>query len=167
LLIGTPLLWWVFIPMLLWLAWHWFTTRDWRAGAIWLAFAAGWLVWFQDLKRTMFLFYMAPLLPFMVFGVTMALGAVFGPVARQASFRDSWHRLDLPRSWIDVLPWVGDVAWGAPTARLGRRRVLGSYAVSVYLAFVIVDFAWMYPVLTGGPLSTSAWNARMWLPSWI
>ena len=33
LLIGTPLLWWAFVPMLLWLAWHWATTRDWRAGA--------------------------------------------------------------------------------------------------------------------------------------
>ena len=31
LLIGTPLMWWAFVPMLLWLAWHWFTTRDWRA----------------------------------------------------------------------------------------------------------------------------------------
>ena len=49
--------------MLLWLAWHWFTTRDWRAGAVWVAFIAGWLVWFQNLDRTMFLFYMAPLVP--------------------------------------------------------------------------------------------------------
>ena len=63
LLIGTPLLWWAFIPVLLWLAWHYLTTRDWRAAAVWVAFAAGWLVWFQDLKRTMFLFYMAPLRP--------------------------------------------------------------------------------------------------------
>ncbi len=68
LLIGTPLMWWAFVPMLLWLAWHWFTTRDWRAGAVWVAFVAGWLVWFQNLKRTMFLFYMAPLVPFLIMG---------------------------------------------------------------------------------------------------
>jgi len=25
----------------------------------------------------------------------------------------------------------------------------------------------MFPILTGGPLSTPTWNAHMWLPSWI
>ncbi len=69
LLIGTPLMWWAFVPMLLWLAWHWATTRDWRAGAVWVAMLAGWAVWFQDLKRTMFLFYMAPLMPFLIIGL--------------------------------------------------------------------------------------------------
>jgi dolichyl-phosphate-mannose-protein mannosyltransferase len=79
LLIGTPLMWWAFAPMLLWLAWHWVTTRDWRAGAVWVAFIAGWAVWFQDLKRTAFLFYMAPLVPFLIMGVTLALGVMLGP----------------------------------------------------------------------------------------
>ena len=79
LLIGTPLMWWAFVPALLWLAWHWATTRDWRAGAVWVAFAAGWLVWFQDLKRTMFLFYIAPLVPFLIIAVTLALGVMLGP----------------------------------------------------------------------------------------
>ncbi len=82
LLIGTPLMWWAFVPVLLWLAWHWFTTRDWRAGAVWMAFAAGWLVWFPDLKRTMFLFYMAPLVPFLVLALTLALGTMLGPAVR-------------------------------------------------------------------------------------
>jgi len=142
LLIGTPLLWWVFIPMLLWLAWHWFTTRDWRAGAIWLAFAAGWLVWFQDLKRTMFLFYMAPLLPFMVLGVTMALGAVLGPPLRRTG------------------DWIRD-------RHSESRRMWGVAGAAAYLALVAVDFVWMFPIYTGGPLSTSSWDAHMWLPSWI
>ena len=74
LLIGTPLMWWAFVPMLLWLAWHWITTRDWRAGAVWVAFLAGWLVWFQNLKRTMFLFYMAPLVPFLIIGLDPGAG---------------------------------------------------------------------------------------------
>ncbi|TAM82131.1 MAG: phospholipid carrier-dependent glycosyltransferase, partial [Jatrophihabitans sp.] len=135
LLIGTPLLWWAFVPMLLWLAWHWFTTRDWRAGAIWMAFAAGWLVWFQDLRRTMFLFYMAPLVPFLVLGVTMALNAVLG---------------NSPRAMRSP----GRVRWGRA-------------AVAAYLALVAVDFAWMWPVLSGGLLTYDQWHAHMWLPSWV
>lgn len=142
LLIGTPLLWWAFVPMLLWLAWHWFTTRDWRAGAVWVAFAAGWLVWFQDLKRTMFLFYMAPLVPFLVIGVTLALGVMLGPGLRRTE--------DLDRD-----------------RRAARRRTWGIAGVSAYLALVIVDFAWMWPIFTGGLLTYDQWHAHMWLPSWV
>jgi dolichyl-phosphate-mannose-protein mannosyltransferase len=140
--IGTPLLWWAFVPMLLWLAWHWFTTRDWRAGAIWMAFAAGWLVWFQDLKRTMFLFYMAPLVPFLIFGVTLALGTMLGPALRR----------------------TGDAI---RDARAQRRRRWGIAGIVVFVTIVVLDFAWMFPIFTGGPLSSSSWHAHMWLPSWI
>ncbi len=72
-------MWWAFVPVLLWLVWHWLTTRDWRAAVVWVAMVAGWLVWFPDLKRTMFLFYMTPLIPFLILGVTLALGMIIGP----------------------------------------------------------------------------------------
>lgn len=142
LLIGTPLLWWAFVPMLLWLAWHYVTTRDWRAGAVWVAFLAGWAVWFQDLKRTMFLFYMAPLVPFLIIGLSLALGVMLGP-----SLRATGDRGRDARAW--------------------RRRRWGAAGVSVYLALVIVDFAWMWPVLTGALLTYDTWHAHMWLPSWV
>jgi dolichyl-phosphate-mannose--protein O-mannosyl transferase len=142
LLIGTPLLWWAFLPMLLWLAWHYVTTRDWRAAAVWVAFAAGWLVWFQDLKRTMFLFYMAPLLPFLVLGLTLALGTMLGPAPRRS----------------------GDVQ---RDERALRRRRWGIAGLATYLALVIADFVWMWPIFTGGLLTYDTWHAHMWLPSWV
>ncbi|MDP9092847.1 MAG: phospholipid carrier-dependent glycosyltransferase [Actinomycetota bacterium] len=142
LLIGTPLLWWAFVPMLLWLAWHWITTRDWRAGAVWVAFLAGWAVWFQDLKRTMFLFYMAPLVPFMIIGLTLGLGTVLGP-----SVRD-----------------FGDPGY---SRRGQRRRVWGAAGVAAFLALVIADFAWMWPLFIGSLESYNNWHAHMWLPSWV
>jgi dolichyl-phosphate-mannose--protein O-mannosyl transferase len=142
LLIGTPLMWWAFVPMLLWLAWHWLTTRDWRAGAIWVAFAAGWLVWFLNLKRTMFLFYMAPLVPFLVIGLTMAMGAMIGP----------------------ALPVLAD--FGQRYRGL-RRRYWGVAGAAVFLALVVADFVWMWPIFTGGLESYNDWHAHMWLPSWV
>jgi dolichyl-phosphate-mannose--protein O-mannosyl transferase len=142
LLIGTPILWWAFVPMLLWLAWHWLTTRDWRAGAIWVAFIAGWLVWFLNLNRTMFLFYMAPLVPFLIIGLTMALGAMVGPALPGRADADA-HRHAV------------------------RRRYWGVAGASTFLALVILDFAWMWPIFTGGLLSYNEWHAHMWLPSWV
>ena len=125
LLIGTPLLWWAFVPMLLWLAWHWFTTRDWRAAAVWIAFVAGWLVWFQDLKRTMFLFYMAPLVPFLVIGLTLALGvdARAGGPRRRPACADRARRRAAPvgRRGGRGLPRPGDRRLRLDVADLHRR----------------------------------------------
>ena len=142
LLLGTPLLWWGFVPMLLWLAWHWITRRDWRAAAIWVAFAAGWLVWFQDLGRTMFLFYMAPLVPFLILGLTLALGVLLGPSLQ-------------------------GVPAGEPFWRADRRRAWGIAGISTYLGLVVADFVWMWPLFTGGLLTYGEWHAHMWLPSWV
>ncbi len=144
LLIGTPLMWWAFVPMLLWLAWHWVTTRDWRAAAVWVAFAAGWLVWFQDLKRTMFLFYMAPLVPFLIIGLTLALGVMLGPALTRGADEDPYR-----------------------VRRAERRRLWGTAGISAYLGLVVVDFAWMWPIFTGGLLTYGQWHAHMWLPSWV
>jgi dolichyl-phosphate-mannose-protein mannosyltransferase len=142
LLIGTPLMWWAFVPALLWLAWHWLSTRDWRAGAVWVAFVAGWFVWFPDAKRTKFLFYMSPLVPFLIIAVTLALGVMLGPALR--------HTGDDVRD-----------------RRTYRRRHWGIAGVATYLGLVVVDFAWMWPIFTAGLLTYDTWHAHMWLPSWV
>ena len=147
LLIGTPLMWWAFVPMLLWLGWHWVTTRDWRAGAVWVGFAAGWLVWFQDLRRTMFLFYTAPLVPFLIIGLTLALGVLLGP--------------SVPATTTEAVRQ--DPAY----RRSVSRRRWGAGLVSVYVGLVIADFAYMWPIFTAGLLTYDQWHAHMWLPSWV
>jgi dolichyl-phosphate-mannose--protein O-mannosyl transferase len=40
--------------------------------------AAGWLTWFVNLDRTMFIFYMAPAVPFFVLAVVLVLQDVLG-----------------------------------------------------------------------------------------
>jgi len=157
LLLGTPLMWWAFVPMLLWLAWHWATTRDWRAATVWVAFIAGWLVWFWDLKRTMFLFYMAPLVPFLIIGVTLALGYLLGPALPPPPARDPDD--------LDADPYPTDEE--LHYERVRRRRAWGTAAVAAYLALVVVDFAWMWPLFTGGLRTYDEWHLHMWLPSWV
>ena len=47
-----------------------------------------------------------------------------------------------------------------------ERRSLGLIAVSCYVALVLTNFAWLFPVLTGQPISQTTWNMEIWLPSW-
>lgn len=78
LMVGTPTLWLVFAPAMLWLLWRIVARRDPAATTVAVGIAAGWLTWFVNLDRTMFIFYMAPVLPFFVIAVTLALQDVLG-----------------------------------------------------------------------------------------
>ena len=40
-------------------------------------------------------------------------------------------------------------------------------AVAGYLALVVINFAWLWPTLTGQLMTYDAWHARIWFPSWI
>jgi dolichyl-phosphate-mannose--protein O-mannosyl transferase len=59
---------------------------------------------------------------------------------------------------------LGDILY-QPT-RNRERRTLGMLVVCFYLAMAITNFAWLFPVLTGIPVSQETWNLQMWLPSW-
>jgi dolichyl-phosphate-mannose-protein mannosyltransferase len=139
LLLGTPILWWSFLPALVALAWFAISRRDWRAWTIWLGAAAGILPWFYyELDhRTMFTFYALPAEPFLVLAVAYVLGAMIGPAR-------------------------------APGTPLSDRRLFGTTAAAVYVTLVALTFAYFYPVYTGGILTYQHWYARMWLGSrWI
>ena len=99
--VGTPALWWAFAPAVLWAGWIALARRDWRGWAVLVAFAAGWLTWFSVPGRTMFIFYMTPLVPFLVIGVTLGLGAVLGagPGLRAAAARSAWSRSAATSRW--------------------------------------------------------------------
>ncbi|MBB3676595.1 dolichyl-phosphate-mannose--protein mannosyltransferase [Modestobacter versicolor] len=78
LMLGTPTLWFLFAPAMLWLLWRAVARRDPAAVTVGAAIAAGWLTWFVNLDRTMFIFYMAPAVPFFVLAVTLVLQDVLG-----------------------------------------------------------------------------------------
>ncbi|MBD0710765.1 MULTISPECIES: dolichyl-phosphate-mannose--protein mannosyltransferase [unclassified Streptomyces] len=77
--LGTPLLWWTACIALLYILWRWAFRRDWRAGAIACAVAAGWVPWFHYQERTIFYFYAVVFVPFLCLAVAMMLGAIVGP----------------------------------------------------------------------------------------
>ena len=48
-----------------------------------------------------------------------------------------------------------------------RRRMVGATVVGTYVAVVILNFAYLYPVLAAQTLTYDEWHARMWFSSWI
>ncbi|MFI8323332.1 dolichyl-phosphate-mannose--protein mannosyltransferase [Streptomyces sp. NPDC085529] len=77
--LGTPLLWWAACFALVYVLWRWAFRRDWRAGAIACAVAAGWVPWFLYQERTIFLFYAVVFVPYLCLAVAMMIGAIIGP----------------------------------------------------------------------------------------
>ncbi|WP_165987461.1 dolichyl-phosphate-mannose--protein mannosyltransferase [Streptomyces sp. YIM 98790] len=77
--LGTPVLWWAACAALAYLVYRWFFRRDWRAGALLCAVAAGYLPWLVYQHRTIFSFYAVVLVPFLCLAVAMLAGALLGP----------------------------------------------------------------------------------------
>ncbi|MFU8852980.1 dolichyl-phosphate-mannose--protein mannosyltransferase [Micromonospora sp. SL1-18] len=148
LLLGTPLLWWSFLPALAALAWLGLARRDWRAGAILLSVAAGLLPWFWFAldNRTMFSFYTAPAVPFLVLAVVYVLGAIATPAPAAAS--------------ATVPP---------PSAQdVSDRRLVGGIIAGAYVLLVALCFAYFYPIFVGRLMTYADWSARIWLDGrWI
>jgi dolichyl-phosphate-mannose-protein mannosyltransferase len=142
LLLGTPLLWWSFLPALGALVWFGIARRDWRAFAIGTVVAGGMLPWFWYAVtegRTMFSFYLLPAVPFLVLAVVYTLGAI-------------------------MTPPTGLVVGPART----DRQLIGTVVAGVFVMLVAICFAYFYPVFVGQLLPYEDWSARMWLgPRWI
>ena len=140
--IGTPLLWWGGALALLFclgwwltnlvgdLAFHRVPRRDWRAGAVLLGVAAGWLPWiwfYLHDNRTEFYYYAVAFLPFLAIAITLCIGLIIGP-----------------------------------TRAAPARRALGAVGVGAYLLAVLLNLAYLYPVLTAEVIPYSSWLSRMW-----
>lgn len=142
--IGNPAIWWVSIPALLFcLAW-WFTRRDWRAGAVLLMVAAGWLTWLPFLSRTKFDYYALEFEPFLIMCIVLCLGLIIGPAPGGRP---------------------GLVGRGSTARR--ARRVIGSAVAGVYTLGVVALFWYFYPILAGKVIPYQDWLSRMWYHGWI
>jgi dolichyl-phosphate-mannose-protein mannosyltransferase len=130
--IGTPVIWWgSIVALVICLGW-WLTHRDWRAGAVLVGVAAGWLPWFTYADRTQFYFYAVAFLPFLVLSITLCLG------------------------WLT----------GQARASVARRTVGAAFA-GAYMLGVLVNFAYIYPIIAAKIIPYSDWLRRMWYRGWI
>lgn len=144
-LVGTPALWWVALPVVAWGLWRWMVRRDWRYAAVLTGYGAALLPWFLTLDRQMYYFYAVVLAPFLVMAIALVLGDLLGPAQRA-----------VPRGPVGVF---------VPTVS-SERRSLGLLIVCLYLGLVIANFIWLWPILTALPISPGAWQNHLWLPSW-
>jgi dolichyl-phosphate-mannose-protein mannosyltransferase len=101
-----------------------------------VGYCAGWLPWFADIDRQMYFFYAATMAPFLAMAIALILGDILYPASRGS------------------------------LSQSRERRTLGLIVVSCYVALVVTNFAWLFPVLTGLPISQQTWNMEIWLPSW-
>ena len=54
-----------------------------------------------------------------------------------------------------------------PTDAAPRRRVLGATAVGTILMLAVAAAWFFYPIWTGEVIPYSAWQIRMWFPTWV
>lgn len=85
--VGTPVIWYAGIIALIGMGAWFAATRDWRAGTVLTAYLAGIVPWayfaIAD-RRTMFIFYALPSLPFMIIALALAAGLLIGRVTAPA-----------------------------------------------------------------------------------
>jgi len=140
LLLGTPVLWWAFIPALIAMTWFGISRRDWRPLAIGASIAAGILPWFYyDIAdhRTMYYFYALPAEPFLVLAVAYVLGCLINGRTRS------------PGRWLALTPQ--------------ERRRTAIIGAAVFVALVAVCFWIYYPIYVGDSIPYEHWYRRMLL----
>ncbi|WP_296144808.1 dolichyl-phosphate-mannose--protein mannosyltransferase [uncultured Corynebacterium sp.] len=136
-LFGTPAIWWLTVPILLWAAWAWITRKDRRVIIPLVAFSAGFLPWLAAFDRQMYFFYAAPLVPFTIVLIALALGEL--------------SKRGKQLNWVSR--YIGPIT-------------SGRLAVVVYLATVIGMFLYFSPILYGYRIPNGIYEQLMWLPSW-
>ena len=139
LLLGTPLLWWSFLPAMIGVGAFAISRRDWRASALFWGAFVGIVPWFiyEFSHRTMFYFYAVPALPFLVMAIVYLLGLLI-------------------RGRPGALIWRFD------------RRAFGSVMLGLYLLVIGWCFVYFYPIYVGEKITYADWFARMWLGErWI
>ena len=139
-LFGTPAIWWLVVPAVLWGLWSFIIRRN-RAFLIPLVgFAAGFLPWLAAFDRQMYFFYATAFIPFIIVLLALTLGQMVGRGA--------------PIKWR----WILCIAGGS------IRR--GTFAAACYLALVVAMFFYFAPILYGFIIPESWYQSMMWLPSW-
>jgi dolichyl-phosphate-mannose--protein O-mannosyl transferase len=158
--LGNPLIWWFGAGALVLVLYNAIVWADRRAWAITMGYVGGYLPWLFYSSRTIFTFYTAAFVPFVVLALTYAAGRLIGPAGRHVPG---------PR---DALGGFG----GWNTGLVGGEDVLDSpkssrgvwtVAVMVLLGLILLVSAFFWPIWSGQSVPQPFWKLHMWLPSWF
>jgi dolichyl-phosphate-mannose-protein mannosyltransferase len=138
--IGNPALFWGSLWALPYAAFAWWRRRDWRAGYVLVPALAQYVPWFF-VSRPEFFFYVLPMTPFMALASTYLVRDLAAATIVLHD-RDTGERVE-----SRAHPYL-PVAW-------------------VYAVAFVGLFMWFWPVLTGHPLSSTMWKARVWFRGWV
>lgn len=138
-LFGTPAIWWLTVPVLLWATWALVIRRESNYLVPFVAFLAGFLPWLAAYDRQMYFFYATALAPMMIVMLSLILGTLW----------KSGRILAIER-----------LQKFAPGVSSGQAWVI------TYLAFVIAMFLYFAPILYGMQITDSYYESLMWFPSW-
>mgnify|MGYP001629994807 CR=1 FL=1 len=139
-LFGTPAIWWLVIPAVLWGLWSLFVRRN-RAFLIPLVgFAAGFLPWLAAFDRQMYFFYATAFIPFVIVLISLALGQMIGH-----GKKISWR-------------WLSSLAGGELRS--------GTFVAICYMCLVVTMFIYFSPILYGLMITNDWYESIMWLNSW-
>ncbi|MDU0478183.1 phospholipid carrier-dependent glycosyltransferase [Staphylococcus chromogenes] len=135
-LFGTPAIWWLTVPVVLWALWRLVVSRDLRFLVPLVAFAAGFIPWILAYDRQMYFFYAVPLAPFTIVLIALTLGLI-GNYTRE--FRVPGTKTTAP---------------------------IGMTVVFTYLTLVVLAFVYWLPILYGTTITEQHFQDIMWLRSW-
>jgi dolichyl-phosphate-mannose-protein mannosyltransferase len=147
LLLGTPALWWAFLPALGATLWFGIARRDWRAAPILVGAAAGIVPWFpyEWDDRTMFYFYAAPAEPFLILSVVYVLGCLAtSPAASLVGQARTRLYLGL-------------------TLSPAERKQYGIIGATGFVLLVALCFWYYYPLYVGNSIPNADWANRLLL----
>ena len=71
----------------------------------------------------------------------------------------------LPYTVLALVLVIGTLL-GGPTASY-RRRTWGASVSGAFVVLVVLNFAWFWPIYTGGLITTQQWLERIWFKQWI
>lgn len=160
LLVGTPAIWWMSLFVLAWALWKAIGRLDWRYAAVLVGYGAGFLPWLLILDRQMYFFYVAPLAPFLILGIVLVLGDILGPADT------SYEMAAQQRSETQHVTPIATGTAHVQQRKLVDNRQLRLALVCAYVALVVVNFMWLWPILMGNPITPEHLQLLTWLPSW-
>jgi len=137
--VGNPAVFWASLWAVPFVALMWRRRGDWRAGFILAPLLAQYLPWFL-VTRPQFFFYVAPITPFMV----LAIAYVLRDLASATIVLREPGGGTVESSRHPYMPFV----WG-------------------YVVVTVALVLWFWPVITGNPISRTAWQARVWFRGWV